>query len=210
MSQIEDQSRPSAAEYPGPHHAQDKGGTAVVAESQQPLRLRPGTLAALVQVNGGPGTHGVAPDDAQSQGGGAGPVDPEQGDHHRLQQSAQIPGHAQLHHQGGQDEEGEQGGNDHVSAQAQTVPHGGHGLPGPGHQRPRGQKQPNPQEQVPVFPLADQTAHGVTSPRCKLRRRPPRKRGRTVTYICVMGSGFACPGKRIAPVEETGYNGGRK
>ena len=163
MDQVEEQPQGPAAEDPGPHHPKDEGGTGVVAEGQQPLRLRLGALAALVEGDGRPGPHRIAPHKAQGQGGGAGPVHPEQGRHHRLKQPPQVSGHPQLHHQGGEDEEGEQGGDDHIAAQLQAVPHGPHGLPRPQHQGQRGAQQPQGQQKLPVLPLSHQPPHSAPS-----------------------------------------------
>ena len=164
VRQIEQQPHQPAAKEPRPHHAQNKGGAAVVAEGQQPLGLGAGALAALIQLNGCPGPHRIAPHKAQGQCGGAGAVDPEQRDHHRLQQAAQIAGHPQLHHQRGQDEEGKQRGDHHVAAQLQPVPHGLHGLGGPQHQGQCGGQQPQPQQKVPVFLFSKQPSHMVPPP----------------------------------------------
>ena len=49
MDQIEEQPQSPAAEDPGPHNPKDEGGAGVVAEGQQPLRLRLGALAVLVE-----------------------------------------------------------------------------------------------------------------------------------------------------------------
>ena len=116
MGQVEEQSHRPAPEHPGPHYPQDKGGPTVVTEGQHPLRLGAGALAVFVNLDGRPGPYGIAPYEAQGQGGGAVSVYPKEGGHHRLQQPAQVPGHPQLHHQGGQHKKGEQGGENHVAA----------------------------------------------------------------------------------------------
>lgn len=48
MCQIEEQPRTAASEDPGAHHPQDKGGSRIVAEGQQPFCLCFGALAVLV------------------------------------------------------------------------------------------------------------------------------------------------------------------
>ena len=67
MDQVEEQPQGPAAEDPGPHHPKDEGGTGVVAVGQQPLRLRLGALAALVEGDGRPGPHRIAPHKAQAR-----------------------------------------------------------------------------------------------------------------------------------------------
>ena len=159
MGQIEQQARRSAAEHPGPHHPQNEGGAGVVAEGQQPLGLGAGALSALIQGDGGAGPHRVAPDEAQSHGGGAGPVHPEEGGHHRLEQPPQTAGHPQLHHQGGQHEEGKEGGQDDVAAEGEAILHGGHGLPGPEDQGQGGAQKPQGETQVPDVLFSQKTSH---------------------------------------------------
>lgn len=48
---------PATGEHPSPHHAQNEGGTRVVAEGQQALGLRLGAHAVLVEADGRLGSH---------------------------------------------------------------------------------------------------------------------------------------------------------
>ena len=163
MAQIEGYPRFSAAEHPGPHSPQNEGRPAVVAEGQQPLGLSLGALPLLIELDGGAGPHGIAPHKAQGQGGGTGAVHPEQGCHDGMEQPPQAPGQTQFHHQRGQHEEGEQGGDHHVGAQGHTLPHRGGGLGGPGDERQGGAQQPQPHQRRAQPGLCQQTAHRPTS-----------------------------------------------
>ena len=72
----------------------------------------------------------------------------EQGAHQSLQQTSQVSRQPQFHHQGGEHEEGEQGGNYDVVAQGQAAfgrLHGGLGIE---HQGQGGAQQGQTQEQV--------------------------------------------------------------
>ena len=132
-------------EDPGAHHAENKGRPGVVAEGQQALRLGFAALPAPIQGDSCSRAHGIAPHKAQGQGGGTGPIHPEQRDHKSLEQLPQIAGQAQLHHKGGEDKEGEQRGDDNVAAQPQSIPGGGHCLLRPEEQGRSGQKKPGAQ-----------------------------------------------------------------
>ena len=69
VGQIEQRDHPVAGEHPSPHHAQNEGGTGVVAEGQQALGLRLGAHAVLVEADGRLGSHRVAADEAQAKAG---------------------------------------------------------------------------------------------------------------------------------------------
>ena len=64
----------------------------------------------------------------------------------------------------GEDKEGKKGGDDHIAAQGQPVPGGGHTLLGPAHQGQNSAQQSQAQHQVPVFSSGEQTAHGAHLP----------------------------------------------
>ena len=180
VGQIEQHSHPATGEHPSPHHAQNEGGTRVVAEGQQALGLRLGAHAVLVEADGRLGSHRVAADEAQGESGGAGPADVEQGAHQSLQQTSQVSRQPQFHHQGGEHEEGEQGGNYDVVAQGQAAfgrLHGGLGIE---HQGQGGAQQGQTQEQV-AHPLFGQ------QPGHRLHLRPK--------WVCAGGEKVACPEK---------------
>ena len=133
MGQIEQQPNPTGAKHTRSHHAQNEGGSRIVAEGQQPFRLSPSTLPLLVKLEGGAGSHGVSPHKAHGHRCRAAASHPKQGAHDLLQSPAQISGQTQVHHQGGQDKKGEQGGDDDVAAQGQPIFRPLDGLAGGGH-----------------------------------------------------------------------------
>ena len=67
-----------------PHHPQQKRRAGVVAESQQPLGFRIGDVPLTVEFSHRAGTHGVATDQPQKEGGGPVAADPEEDPHHLL------------------------------------------------------------------------------------------------------------------------------
>ena len=159
MSQIEQHAHPAAGEHPGAHHAEDEGGTGVIAEGEQPFGLRLGTHPRLVEADGRFGPYGIASDEAQGKGAGAGAADVEHRAHDPLQQPPQIARQAQLHHQRGENEKGEQGGNDDVIAQQQPVFGGLYGVAGIEQQRQRGTQQGRAQQHFPHPLPAKQSGH---------------------------------------------------
>ena len=118
----------------------------------------------LVKGQGGAGPHRIPPHEAQDKGGGAGPRHVEEGAHEALQGPPHIAGQPQVHHQGGEDEEGEQGGDDDIVAELEPLPGGLHGLLGPEHQREDGAQQGQTKKKVPDPLAGEQPVHGTSPP----------------------------------------------
>ena len=162
MGQVEQQPHPAVPKDARAHHAQNEGGAGVVAEGEQPFRLRFGAQALLVELKGGPGAYRIAADEAQGHRRRAGAAHPEQGPHQPFQGPAQIGRQPQVHHQGGQHEKGEQRRHNDVEAERQPVLGPGDGLAGHGHQTRRGQKQRQPRQRVPHRLFLQQPQHAIT------------------------------------------------
>jgi len=99
MGQIQDHPHFAVVEYSRADDSENKCRAAVVAECQQTLSLRAGTLTAFIELDGSSGANRVSSYKTQCQRSGTGAVDPKQRAHDRLQKSAQIAGHAQLNDQ---------------------------------------------------------------------------------------------------------------
>ena len=120
MDAIEPGPRPGIPQGGG-HKPQEEGGTAVVAEAQQQLRLLFLQVALLVKPRRGLGSGGISPQQSRQQRQSRRAGHAEQRPHQRGEGRLQISGQPQLEQKGHRRHKGEQGGDHHLGAQAQPV-----------------------------------------------------------------------------------------
>ena len=160
MDQPQPDPGPHAAEYPRSQHTDEKHRVGVVAEGQQPLRLRPGGQPAAIEFCRRLGADGIAPDEPQQQRRAAGAGDAEQ----RLHQPRQ-PGGGQLtqpqrQQQGGDHHKGKERRDDGPRTEGQPLLHHGPHLVG-ARQEPHQQAA---QTQAGQYPPSDPHLHHPPTP----------------------------------------------
>ena len=138
---------------------------------QQPFAFRFGALPLLVKGKGGSGAHRIAADKAQGQGGGTGAAHVEERPHNGLQKAAQIACQTERDHQGGEDEEGKQGGEDHVITQPKPLLNGGRHILGPADKGDGAQEKPGARQGVADPLLFQNVAQNRPPPAGQLIRR---------------------------------------
>ena len=121
MNEPQPHPRPDAAEHPHAQHADEEHRVGVVAEGQQPLRLRPGQTASPVQVRRRFRSDGIAAHKAQQQGGAAHAVHPEQRLHQSCQHGGQQLSQPQGQQQGGHHQKGKQRRDHRPGTQGQRL-----------------------------------------------------------------------------------------
>ena len=123
MDQVEPHAGPGAAQHTA-HIPQEKGGAAVVAETQQQLCLLPGEKPLPPEVGGSLGSGRIAAQKPRGKGHGAYAPQAEHGAHEGSGEALQYPGKTQLQQQRGHHKKGEQGGDHRAPTQFQTPSHG--------------------------------------------------------------------------------------
>ena len=92
MDEVQYQANLTAAENTGTYYAQNKSRSGIVAEGQQTLRLRFGTLPILIECDCSAGADWVSAKKAHGQCTGTGTVQSKQRAHDGFQQFTQILG----------------------------------------------------------------------------------------------------------------------